>query len=409
MHWMRGEALSSVLTVTLLCIFGLLQTERPGSRYNVLGVAALFIPACYFAIAFLTSDSVLTAAAQMKIWFFFEAAMIWGVAGTILIREKRNKILIKVAFVVLAALVTNDVLRDLRVIRSPAMMDTGFSVFLISLIISQLVGLRTSWTSFAHRKAQLEHEANIGRISKLLTHDLRNKVAAIAVQIEKNVHSAEARGQILSLVGRIKESVDLHLSEATGKTTPGVSTTTGHSEPQKHNPACSVGGAVQLCLNDIRATHKVQIDENIPQRAFLVFVRLELSSLTRCISNLLLNAIEASTENTPSRVAVSVYLSDKTCEIAVKDSGIGFTEKALKALSEGTPLTTKQSGNGFGLLSVKTVLAKAGGEIKIHSDSSGTLVRITLPRTAPPDWALNLNCDLSKAALMEKLAQTYSC
>ena len=74
---------------------------------------------------------------------------------------------------------------------------------------------------------------------------------------------------------------------------------------------------------------------------------LRIHGLTRVLSNLLNNAVEASPEGKP--VFVQVIDADDGVQITVKDEGSGIPQKVLKHIQLGRSITTKEKGNGLGL------------------------------------------------------------
>jgi PAS domain S-box-containing protein len=109
--------------------------------------------------------------------------------------------------------------------------------------------------------------------------------------------------------------------------------------------------------------------------------------LRQALSNLLLNAIDASCNGGPIRIRACETRILKTghpaVSIAVCDSGCGISDAAKRKLFSPF-FTTKQSvGTGLGLWVTKGIVEKHGGSIRYKSrvqPPSGTIFRIVLPR-----------------------------
>jgi PAS domain S-box-containing protein len=109
--------------------------------------------------------------------------------------------------------------------------------------------------------------------------------------------------------------------------------------------------------------------------------------LRQALSNLLLNAMDASPNGGPIRIRACETQILKTglaaVSIAVCDSGSGISDFAKKSLFSPF-FTTKQSvGTGLGLWVTKGIVEKHGGFIRYRSrvqPPSGTIFRIVLPR-----------------------------
>ncbi len=119
-------------------------------------------------------------------------------------------------------------------------------------------------------------------------------------------------------------------------------------------------------------------------------IQADEDQLKQVFSNLIRNAIEASSENEKIQLVtrVSTGYSIKTSHTAnpgqsivveIVDSGAGISESAMKNLF--TPLfTTKSKGSGLGLPISLKIVENHGGKIKITSEERlGTTVQLFLP------------------------------
>jgi len=71
--------------------------------------------------------------------------------------------------------------------------------------------------------------------------------------------------------------------------------------------------------------------------------------------------------------------------IEVADDGPGLPPGIARALASGQRIhSTKPGGNGLGLLSVRTLLRRVGGQLGTTPVSSGTAWEITLPIAISP-------------------------
>lgn len=417
MNAYKLTGMSSVLAVTLICWYGVLQAKIERQRVRLAVLFALSLPVLFFWPVFISAVSVLAVAAVMKSWFLVEALMIWAAALLVIWRAGSGRFWLKLGFMFLASVITNDILRDLRVFNLPILMDIGFGVFLVTLVISQLISLRMSWSALARREAQLEHDVKLGKVSGLLSHDLRNKIGTVSALIDSTVLAPETKDKIASLLGRIKGSVELHLKQAV------ASPTATHDRDQElcfteqQQAVCSVGGVVQTCIDDLKGAHAVEVIANIPRKAFTVFIPIAYSEMSRCVTNILVNAIEATTApDSSSKVYISVDVSNDLCEVVIKDYGKGFPSNVLNEVMAGTRSTTKSGGTGLGIISTKAILERGKGDLKIASSPAGTIVRLLVPRSVPPSWFFNIANSPAKeiavldddAAVHEKIRRLFS-
>ena len=107
-------------------------------------------------------------------------------------------------------------------------------------------------------------------------------------------------------------------------------------------------------------------------------VEADARRLKDALVNLVTNAIEATPPG--GEVVVHVRTCPNDVEIVVCDTGRGMPEETLHRL--GTPFfTTREGGNGLGVMLARAVLALHGGALSYDSEpGSGTKVTATLPR-----------------------------
>jgi signal transduction histidine kinase len=102
------------------------------------------------------------------------------------------------------------------------------------------------------------------------------------------------------------------------------------------------------------------------------------------ILNLVRNALEATTKPNST---ISLWLSGHTnaVELIVADQGNGIPAEALPTLFQFGNTTKGEQGNGMGLWTVKHILAKHGGDIRVESTvGEGTRFILHWPRQFAP-------------------------
>jgi len=123
--------------------------------------------------------------------------------------------------------------------------------------------------------------------------------------------------------------------------------------------------------------------------------RLEMAGDIRLIQRMLGNLLDNAIKYTPDGGAVAVAVRanpDHSISIAVKDSGIGISEKDLPHIFErfyrGDP-SRSQAGAGLGLSFARAVARAHGGDITVESSGpSGATFRIELPTATLPGPSL---------------------
>jgi len=98
--------------------------------------------------------------------------------------------------------------------------------------------------------------------------------------------------------------------------------------------------------------------------------------VTQALHSVLTNAIEAMPNGGVITISMALLMDRDRCQLVVKDTGVGMTEKQL-ALAFKPFQTTKRNGLGVGLPMVKRVMERFGGDVSLSSqENQGTEVRL---------------------------------
>lgn len=104
---------------------------------------------------------------------------------------------------------------------------------------------------------------------------------------------------------------------------------------------------------------------------------LDPGALQDSLLNLILNADAAMAG--PGRIALDLRASGEWIEIAVTDSGPGFSPEALSRATEPFYTTKKGQGSGLGLSMVYDQTKLVGGTMRIENTGAGARVTLRLP------------------------------
>ncbi len=225
-----------------------------------------------------------------------------------------------------------------------------------------------------------ERLATIGKMAARVTHEIRNPLSSIALNVElleeevATVGDPESRALVRAIHGEVERLTALseqYLSMS-------------HQQPLR---LCreDVGEIVSEACEFVRREllkHGVDIaldiDEGLP------VVLADEAQIKQALFNLLRNAREASGQG--GRVEVTVRrATGGGVDVAVRDDGPGIPDEARPRIFEPF-FTTKHQGTGLGLAITRQIIEAHGGSIACTAaEGGGTRFWIHLPETAAND------------------------
>lgn len=132
----------------------------------------------------------------------------------------------------------------------------------------------------------------------------------------------------------------------------------------------SVIQAVAAAHEDAASSNGITLAVNLPPEPMVVAGERE--SLRQILDNLASNAIKYTQSGGKVWIEGRISAGGSTCEVFVRDSGIGIPEKHLDRIFErfyrvDKARSREMGGTGLGLSIVKNLVASLGGEISVES------------------------------------------
>nr|WP_255551785.1 HAMP domain-containing sensor histidine kinase [Aridibaculum aurantiacum] len=136
-------------------------------------------------------------------------------------------------------------------------------------------------------------------------------------------------------------------------------------------------------VNLYSTNEKVEIRWNALKKPALISA--DRNQVHRLFTNLLQNAVEASSENDEVIISIDEHKEGNKLKISITDSGMGIpAEKHDKIFTPN--FTTKTSGTGLGLAICKGIVEKANGKIWFDTkEGEGTTFHVLLPLVGMPE------------------------
>lgn len=224
------------------------------------------------------------------------------------------------------------------------------------------------------RRFAAERIAAFGRAASSISHDLRHYLAAVVANAEflyeaekLKLNRDEIYGEIKTASEQMTDLLDSlrELSRAEGSISP--------------RPA-SIDQTIRRAADAVRARAESRTRSITLRTSGDMSGTFDPQKLERCFFNLVLNAVEASTQ-AQSEIAVDVRSLSGVFEIRVVDQGSGVPASIRDTLFDPFVSYGKPTGTGLGLAIVNKIVHDHGGSVVVEQTSiSGTTFLVKLPR-----------------------------
>jgi signal transduction histidine kinase len=239
-------------------------------------------------------------------------------------------------------------------------------------MVAALAARDDSLHEASRRLVQSERLAAIGRMAAHVTHEVRNPLSSIGLNVEMlEEELAQSGSETRDLLKAIHREID-SLTAVTEEYLRLARMPNPRLEPEH------LGDTVQSTAQFLRPELErhgmslaVEVAEGLP------LVALDENQIRQVLLNLIKNAREAMSEG--GRVALAVSARDGGVVVSVADDGAGMDEARRERLFD-LFFTTKELGTGLGLpLSQQIVLAHRGHIRCQSAPGEGTVFELWFP------------------------------
>lgn len=228
-----------------------------------------------------------------------------------------------------------------------------------------------SLREFQRQRVEMETASALGEMARQVAHDIRSPLSALSVGVSMLDSLPEDQRTLL------RQATQRIHDIATGLLSQGRAMSS-------HGPIPLVS-LVDTLVSEKRAQIRGAVEIHADLGDGVLFATVPGAELTRALSNLLDNALEALRDG--GRVAVSLAPAGEYALLELRDDGGGIPEEILRRLGERGITYGKAKGNGLGFYHAKKTVEAAGGTLAVESRvGRGTTVRIRLPRAEAPVW-----------------------
>jgi len=210
------------------------------------------------------------------------------------------------------------------------------------------------------------------RMSAVVSHEIGNPLEAIQNLLYLIRNSDDATPEISDLARIAADEADrvLTISRST------LAYFRQSSTPELIDVAEAVG-SLNFLLSTTLNSNRAQMDLHTEGDPTVEAIPGELRQV---LLNLVRNAVEANPQP-GARVSVSVTGKPAAVEVVIADEGVGIDPNVLPMLFQFGVSTKGERGNGMGLWTVKHILTRHGGDIRVASTpGKGTTFTLNWPR-----------------------------
>lgn len=250
------------------------------------------------------------------------------------------------------------------------LMPMGLIIFIATIafiLLNRFQSYVKAITSIHEDLRQKEKLAVIGQMATAIAHEIKNPLSSLKgftqLQQEKDKEDEQYYPIMLNEIDRINSIVNDLL--ILGKPNTGV------KNPKK------LLDIIQYVISviDPHAQRKdIHIEYDVPDSTVLL---CDENQMKQVFINLIKNAMEAMPNG--GTVTIESKTDGGRALISVRDRGCGIPPEKLAKLGEPF-YTTKQNGNGLGLMVTKKIIEEHEGTLNIQSElGKGTIVTMSVP------------------------------
>jgi PAS domain S-box-containing protein len=214
-----------------------------------------------------------------------------------------------------------------------------------------------------------EKLATAARLARTLAHEVRNPLTNINLALEELEESLASQPETLSYLGIIQRSsqrINDLINELLSSSRPSELHLT------EEHMAQLLEETLELAQDRIQLKN-IQVHKDF-QKAWQLRLKVDGEKLKIAFLNIVINAIEAMSEQ--GLLSVKLYVQAKDCVVEIADNGSGISPQNLNRLFEPY-FTSKVNGMGLGLAATLNIVQSNHGRIEVDSEL-GKGTRFTL-------------------------------
>lgn len=245
----------------------------------------------------------------------------------------------------------------------------------IGILVAEYNKMVKKLEASAKALAQTEREGAWREMARQVAHEIKNPLTPMKLSIQylqKSIANKNENIQDLtnSVASTLIEQIE-QLSKIAGDFSQFANIE--NVQPEIFNLNNTITSLIELYKTRDNITIEWQKDSDTYN------IYADKVQISRLFSNLILNAIEASENNTLIHIKIYQTKNNNFVETCIEDNGIGINENMQQKIFLPN-FTTKTSGTGLGLAITKAITEKANGTITFTTEENvGTTFKVALP------------------------------
>lgn len=235
---------------------------------------------------------------------------------------------------------------------------------------------------YLSRLVDLEKKQALGDLAIQVAHDIHSPLATLMSVIQNRHELPPDETRLLRAAGsRIQHIADdLLVKYKKERSVP---------EPEFCFPAAAIHSIVAEKMA-ILGDSSLQIQVSIDPRIATSGVPMTCTALSRVLSNLMDNSIDAASGGESGFINVELVKGQSDhARIVIRDNGTGMAPEILEKVRSVGGTYGKANGAGMGFQHANKTLQNSGGKLSINSTAGlGTEVIIEVPWTTSPTWSI---------------------
>ncbi|HVK60761.1 MAG TPA: HAMP domain-containing sensor histidine kinase [Bdellovibrionales bacterium] len=267
------------------------------------------------------------------------------------------------------------------------MVFTSGLLFLFSrLVFKRIADGAQSLLVSRHKLVDAERESIVGHLAASVAHDIANLLTIMRLNVERLKDIPSLPQKATEAIGRLDHSTDRLTEVAVRLKSAGRNQY--RQAPRRFDFTMVIKDTIRMLRSHPHLQNcEIELVENGP--VFLIGYPIMIHQLAM---NLVLNAAEATSGQ--GRIRLSTGTEEGNAKLTIEDDGPGIPPSLRTTIFDAF-FTTKRTGTGLGLLSVKTCVDLHQGKVEVgDSELGGACFSVVLPDLDDQRVRLNKGAEL---------------